>query len=232
MDAKSIALKGFPGYKGSKFSYHICNSPVTVRSYWDGGSRTYFNFVNFNSSEELKVLEEKKEGFHTCKKVELIPGWACVKHSIFCGKDTGLTVLFHPSDKNMLPEKANLTDNEKTVLIATNSYKNSYGGRSNIRFHEAHRSTGITQSEWDETKEALIKRGLLLKNGGIKSEGRHAIGSLRLDEHGENMKVKAIPHEDLPLHIDKKWLYESSKKIFIDRLSHPLKKDPMNYRAI
>ncbi|RKY80843.1 hypothetical protein DRQ07_05165 [candidate division KSB1 bacterium] len=222
MDAKSIALKGFPNYKGFKFSYHICNNPViTVRSYWDGGSRTYFNFVNFNSSEKLKVLEERKEGLHTCKKVELIPGWALVEHSFFCGKDTGLTVLFHSSDKNMLPEKADLTDNEKTVLIATSSYKNSYGGRSNIRFHEARRSTGITQSEWDETKKALIKRGLLLKNGGIRSEGRYAIGLLSLSEHSENLKVKAIPHRELPLHIDKKWLYESSKRIFIDRLSQP-----------
>lgn len=219
MDAKTIALKAYPGYKGHKFSYHICKSYINDQSYWDGGSRTYYQYINFGSKEQLEVLETTKHTFHTARKIGLKPGWACVTHTVYCGKDQGLTVYFHPDNADLIPKKAELTDNEKVVLIATATLKNSYGGRSNIRFHEAHRDTRISQDDWDTTKEALIKKGLLLKNGGITSEGRHAVESMSLSELGENMKVKAIPQDDLPLHIDKRWIYESSKRIFSKRLS-------------
>lgn len=218
MDARTIAFKAFPDYKGNKVSYHVCKY-VNDQSYWDGGSRTYYNYVNFNSNEQLKILEETKHAFHVARKIELTPGWACVTHSIFCGKDEGLSVYFHSDNADMIPEKAILSDNEKTVLIATDRLKNSYGGRTNIRFREAHRETGISQSDWDTAKEGLIKRRLLLKNGGITSEGRHAVGLITLSEHSENIKVKVIPQDDLPLHINDTWIYESSKRIFSKRLS-------------
>ena len=68
-----------------------------------------------------------------------------------------------------------LTWAEKVVLVATRSYKNSYGGRSNIRFANAHEDCGITQLEWDHAKAALAERKLLTAAGAITDAGRDAL---------------------------------------------------------
>ena len=75
----------------------------------------------------------------------------------------------------MLPEKPVLSDDEITVLKYTSSLKSSYAGIKNYRFHEAHRNTGISLDNWNTTKQALIDKKLLRKNGSITADGRNAI---------------------------------------------------------
>jgi hypothetical protein len=101
---------------------------------------------------------------------------ACVEHSIFCGKDMGLTIHIHPANANrLLPAPVELTWAERTVLLATMSWKSSYAGVSNYRFVEAQRTCGITLPEWENAKQSLIARKLLNKAGAVTVDGRNAI---------------------------------------------------------
>jgi hypothetical protein len=100
-----------------------------------------------------------------------------VAHSIFCGKDMGLTVYVSPSQlatSNLIPKPSEVSDDEGVVLKYTSHYKNTYGGQTNLRFKEATRSTDITVERWEAAKATLIERGLLRKNGSITPEGRNA----------------------------------------------------------
>jgi len=107
----------------------------------------------------------------------LPPGIVIVKHSIFCGKDTGITIYANANELvPLLPAKAELTSHENTVLTFTRSYKSSYAGVSNYRFYEASRATGIKIDEWNAAKAALIERKLLNKAGAITPAGRNAVG--------------------------------------------------------
>jgi hypothetical protein len=98
---KAVALAAFPDYKGRKFFLELQKYPIDVCSYWGGGSRDYFNFVRLDN---LKVFGEVPQQsaydkpIQGADKVELPPGLACVCHSYFCGKDTGLTVYINPVD--------------------------------------------------------------------------------------------------------------------------------------
>ena len=73
----------------------------------------------------------------------------------------------------MLPAPVDLTDDEKTVLIATRSLKSSYNGIPNYRFVEAKRARGITLERWEAAKTSLIDKKFLNKAGAITVEGKN-----------------------------------------------------------
>ena len=64
-------------------------------------------------------------------------------------------------------------EDEKIVLLFTGSLKNTYGGRSNVRYTEAHSRYGITADRWTAAQEALKARKLLRANGSITPAGRN-----------------------------------------------------------
>lgn len=109
--------------------------------------------------------------------VQLVHGLACVKHTIFQGKDLGITIHVHQDNAHrLLPEnKEELTRDEKIVLVFTRSYKNSYAGETNCRFKQAQRSKGITKAQWDIAYQSLLEKKLLNKNGAINNDGRNAV---------------------------------------------------------
>lgn len=80
----------------------------------------------------------------------------------------------------MLTQEIALTEDERTVLIATRSRKSSYAGISNYRFIEAKRARGITLDRWEKAKGDLIAKKLLNKAGAITVEGRNAVGMEQL----------------------------------------------------
>lgn len=43
---RGIVTATFPEYRGRKFRISISDSPLNVRSSWDGGSRSFYCFVN------------------------------------------------------------------------------------------------------------------------------------------------------------------------------------------
>jgi hypothetical protein len=109
--------------------------------------------------------------------VNLPAGFVCVQHSIFCGKDTGVTIHVHPDNAPLLlpaPE-AELTEDQKTLLLYTRCRKSSYAGISDYRFYDANHTKGIGRQNWDSAKAALIASGHLNKAGAITVKGKNAI---------------------------------------------------------
>ena len=114
---------------------------------------------------------------HGADAVVLPDGFACVEHSIFCGKDAGITIHIRPANSaGLLPAPVDLSREQRIVLVATRSLKNTYAGVSNYRFVEANRDTGISREQWESAKADLIARGLLDSRGALNVAGRNAAG--------------------------------------------------------
>ena len=207
---ESIAHKAFPEYNGKKFGYIICNHPITVRSQWEGGSITYYRFINFR----IDAIPIQDGNVYT-----LVPGVVCVKHTIYCGTDLGLEVLVHPDDASILPEKAEVTNDELIVLIATRSWKNTYAGRSNMRFIEAHKECSITEDRWNTAQQSLISKKLLRKNASLTNEGKNVCGWMRIKEAVEHNTINNTPADELPLLINERWGFTSSEELFTKKLN-------------
>lgn len=181
-EAVRLALAAFPDYRGNKFAINITDGPMQLDSYWDGGSRTSYRFIRLDNLESVAypsnhpVFDPKMD-----RELKRIPdGVAVVAHSIFQGRDAGLTIYIHPDNANqeMLPAPDQLSWEEKIVLIATRGLKNSYAGETDVRFKTANREAGITKAEWETAKDNLIKRGLLNRAGSITTSGKNAVGDL------------------------------------------------------
>lgn len=191
----------FPSYRGRKFTVTEIPNPSGFElygCYWSGGSKSTYAGVRLVSGKVgwfggINPLREREP------KTDVPLDCAIVEHSIFCGKDAGLTLHLRPENMaKLLPagDGNELTDDEKIVLIATRSYKNTYAGRTNVRFIEAQRETGVSQQAYEDAKSLLFMRGYLKRHGKsykITNEGRNAIGaqfgqfgslrSLRKDGH-------------------------------------------------
>lgn len=172
---KQIVSTCFPSYKGKtiKLSSSI---PTNLNSYWDGGSRNYYVFYELTTGKILPV-DSNHPIFERDKPNQLkeLPiGILLVKHCIFCGKDLGITIYAREENfSKMIPKSMDLSEPEKIVLYFTKSYKNTYGGRTNIRFDYANRKTKITWEQWKDAQIILIEKGLLRKNLSITPEGRN-----------------------------------------------------------
>ena len=177
-ETANIGRKAFPGYTGRKFRVRVSDIPIDTRSYWGDGSRDYFVFVSLADSRASMPVPAQSafdKRIPGAESVTIPEGFACVEHSIFCGKDMGLTIHINPANAaNLLPAPSEITDDEKTVLEYTATFKNSYGGRSNIRFIEARQDKGITTENWETAKASLIEKKMLKKNGSITPAGRNA----------------------------------------------------------
>lgn len=180
-DVKKIALAAYPDYSGKKFSVQVSNHPIDVRSYWDGGSRDYFVFLRLDN---MKTWEMPQQSMNDVKvegadRVSLVPGMVCVEHTYFCGKDIGITIHVHPDNApKFIEDKPKITIEEKIVLYYTRSYKNTYGGQTNLRYREAVRNTSIPLGKWVEAIATLQEKGFLNKAAVITNEGRNAIGGI------------------------------------------------------
>jgi hypothetical protein len=183
--AVEIMRAAFPAYKGRKFKVAEIADPSSFGlygCYWSGGSRSSYAGIQLVSGKVgwfggINPLRESEP------KTNVPLDCAIVEHSIFCGKDTGLTLHLRPENvAKMLPagDGDELTEDEKIVLIATRSYKNTYAGRTNVRFEEARRKTGITQQAYEDAKSLLFLKGYLKRHGKsykITNEGRNACGN-------------------------------------------------------
>jgi len=106
--------------------------------------------------------------------VQLPKRAALVTHSIFMGKDSGVTVTVRSDDINSAwlpaPENHDLTDNEKLVLYYTRSLISSYR-------KEAMHGKNIKDDEIEKSKQNLISKGLMSKIGGITDKGRNYLSA-------------------------------------------------------
>lgn len=175
---KQVADVAFPDYNGRKFKVEIAKTPLNMASYWSGGSRDYWAVVKL---DEMKVVSVPAQSafdrpIDGIERVNLPAGFVAVKHTIFCGKDLGLTFYVSPESSPMFvtAPSEGVTEDQKIVLAYTRSRKSSYAGISDYRFHEA-QSKGITRGRWDAAKLQCIKNGWLNKAGAITNDGRNVI---------------------------------------------------------
>ena len=176
---KGLAKRVF-GYSGQKFQVEAAET-VHVVSYWDEGSRTYYASVN-SRGEFYKLGDAGGPFGPQAYDIPITPEAMVLVNSIVQGKDYGVTFIVHPSafPKYLNPAQDELHWAERVVLTATRSLKAYYAGDGNVRFHEAHRTTGITQTQWDDAKQSLIDKRLLNKAGAITPDGRNVAGSKQL----------------------------------------------------
>lgn len=174
---RQIVEVTFPGYSGRKFKIST-DIPDRLDSYWDRGSRESFAFYCLDTERAAGVKSNHPlfERENPSVLDELPRRILLVKHSIFRGKDMGITIYANAEDlAPILPERAQTTEDEQIVLRHTARLKSSYNGIRNYRFHEAHRSTGITEERWEAAKASLIASKLLNKAGAITPKGRNAL---------------------------------------------------------
>lgn len=178
---KKLVSATFPGYTGRKYKLHVSDAPINCASYWDGGSRSYFRFINLASLEASQQLPAQSAFDTKIAGIDAVlvpPGFACIEHSIFMGKDGGITIHIPPENAaNLLPAPIILTQFEKIVLVATRGLKSSYNGIKDYRYQESHIQTGITHDEWCDAVMALMNRGLLSRAGAITPKGMNAIAN-------------------------------------------------------
>ena len=181
-DIAELVKATYPDYTGCKFQiqtaakYHLSN-------YWDGGTKNFAKFAKYeNGWKVLDAPETTKNPFNGIAHATMdIPkNGLVVEHSIFCGKDLGITVYLNPESEYLpkfLPQdKPELTREQKIVLAAARGLKSSYAGISNYRYHAAHRETGISLDAYEGAKAQLIASGYLNRAGAITLKGRNAIG--------------------------------------------------------
>lgn len=100
-DVKAILDRTFPDYKGRKFRVKFADHVVLSDLHWSGGSHNEYAFVRIDGA--VKALDfstvapwsHDNEG----RSIQLPPHVCCVKHTDFCGKDLGITLIFNPADE-------------------------------------------------------------------------------------------------------------------------------------
>ncbi|MDE2103711.1 MAG: hypothetical protein KGL39_41120 [Patescibacteria group bacterium] len=180
--AQKIIKACYPSYNGRLIKAVVRDGGMNLNSYWDGGSRSYFQLYRLDTGENAGIpqngtmfdkIDLSGQTKYPCENV------AVVEHSIFCGKDAGITIHLHPANGALyLPDKPELSREEKIVLVATRSYKSTYAGISNYRFREAREQTGITAEAWENAKQSCITRGFLNKAGAITYTGKNAVDGM------------------------------------------------------
>jgi len=173
-------------YRGTKFQAEVCES-MSIPSdagLWSGGSREVYSAIDFATGQQMAIPGQHLSPWNAARtehKVELKPGFAIVRHSMFCGKDMGLTFYVHPENATkLLPAPVELTPHEKTVLEATCGLKSSYNGKDRYEMSldnsrwERKGTPFMSRAEWDAAKASLIGRGMLNKAGAVTVAGRNA----------------------------------------------------------
>jgi hypothetical protein len=174
-------------YAGYKYKVLVCESvtiPATA-GLWDSGSRDSYQGVELATGKRYPLSMESEAPWGTRREIEvkLDNGKAVVEHSIFCGKDMGLTFYIHPSNAiGLIPAKVELTPYQRLVLIAASSLKSSYAGRDRYQMAAdeydckkvLNGSDYPTRDQWREAQASLIATGYLNKAGAITVKGRNA----------------------------------------------------------
>lgn len=167
-----VHLKGL--YAGKQFKIQV-GERVTIPStagLWDGGSRETYRLVRLTDGAEIPASDNMSAPWDKARQdrvVTLESGVTVVKHSVFCGRDMGLTFFVHPNDAARLlpPSVDDLSDTERKVLNITSGYKSAY------RADELRRQS-VSPADHEAARASLIAKGLLNRAGAITVAGRNA----------------------------------------------------------
>lgn len=177
LDPKVIPLHLKGPYNGEMFKALVVTE-ITIPSragLWDSGSRDSYSIIDLATGRTVPGSDNHSSPWNAARKdrpVILEPGFAVVRHSVFRGKDMGLTFYIHPKNTvGLIPApSAPLSINERWVLNATCQFKASHNGQDRYQMSGA----TITRDEWNQAKASLIAKGLLDKRGSVTIKGRNA----------------------------------------------------------
>lgn len=175
----SVARRGFPSYSGRKFKICAFRGPMSLASCWAGGSRDLYALVavDGSASSARASVPQNGSGFERIPDLELrdLPdGMALVEHTIFCGKDLGLTVYVAPENlASALPAPVVLSEDERAALRLVCSRTSA--GRKDVLLG------GIPYGPENPVIVVLAKRGLLkiTRSGAVSAtiDGKNADGA-------------------------------------------------------
>ncbi len=164
----------FPDYNGKNIVATVSDTVRFYNTQWDSGSKRSYCIVKLNGLQVCSIAEApflKRDALYETDHA--IPeGYVVVVHAN-CRWEHVEIIAPASAITPMLPAPVDLTDDEKTVLIATRSLKSSYNGIPNYRFVEAKRARGITLERWEAAKTSLIDKKFLNKAGAITVEGKN-----------------------------------------------------------
>lgn len=127
---RRIVQAAFPNAKTRRTIKLEAKTTYHVSDYWDGGSRNYCAFVRLSDLRALSSQDIPKEqrqyianpfNLPICD-ITLSPGFVVVEHCVFCGKDLGYRIYFHPgwslnagTGELLLPQKNDLGESQVCV---------------------------------------------------------------------------------------------------------------------
>ena len=105
-DLERVFRSVFTGYRGRKFRVNVTDHVSMTDTYWDGGSKSDYAVVDLASGRRRVIPDLISGGFlptanaalEAFRNVTIPKGVVIVRHSIFCGKDTGLTLMVRADD--------------------------------------------------------------------------------------------------------------------------------------
>lgn len=185
------AMRG--NYSGKQFKA-IVSETVTIPAdagLWSGGSRETYRVIHLETGHDAPAADHNASPWDNRRDntITLQPGFAVVCHSLFCGKDMGLTFYVHPQNAaKLLPAPVELSELDKVILAYTRARKSSYAGKD--RYAQAAddwqwKARGktnklfYTRDQWEAGKADLATRGLLNKAGALTTAGKNAASNLR-----------------------------------------------------
>jgi hypothetical protein len=171
-----IVRAAWPSYNGQHVSARLTDSVRFYGTQWDEGRKRDYAILRLADMQRVEIDEApfvRHSELH--ERDHKIPdGFVVVVFND--GPRQSIEIITPPANvSNLLPPPTELSEDERTVLIATRQLKSSYGGVPNYRFHEAKRARGITLDRWEAAKASLITKKLLTKAGAITPEGRNAV---------------------------------------------------------
>ena len=101
---RDLVKKAFPDYNGRKYRVKVFEGPKEIRSYWSEGSRDFYAFINMETKEagEIHSNHPVYEPNQPNTLKELPINVALICHTIFCGKDIGVTIYVRPENMPLL----------------------------------------------------------------------------------------------------------------------------------
>lgn len=185
-EAMALVRLAYPECGSNNVTICPCDaeSQHNCASYWSGGYRDYFTFVDLASmtcaqAPQQSMFDRQVEGLDKVK----LPRGTIIVVQHFMGVRKSVSIYIRHDDMNpkFLPlPKPELSAAEKKVLFYTRSLKNSYGGKSDIR----RRESKMSPEEWVKTQAGLMTMGLLDKRGALTINGRNAANGLHESDFG------------------------------------------------
>ena len=120
---KALLSACFPDWKGRKVSVRTA-STYQMSDYWSEGSRNYVRAYSLADGSTADVVGAAQTPMNAAAhaRVEIPSGIAMVEHSIFCGKDSGITIYVRESDLCHLVTPALDASRPALALDAPTSY--------------------------------------------------------------------------------------------------------------